>query len=325
MVEKIVTEAVLMEGLHVIFDGTNTAYRANMVTELTTKQGFRTSAIIGSLNIIHATCEYLSKTYDMPLKNIIMVWDKGHSARRKELYPEYKAGRKKVWTPEDDQFRKEFFDQIDVLHKNFCHFGIKSLMVDHWEGDDLIFGTTEKIKKLYPDDYSIIVSTDEDFHQLITPKIHVFSPIKRILYNYDNYQELMGFNVENYLTYKILKGDSSDSIPGINGIGDSTAKSLVKKYGGIDGLFENKEELLKSKRTAKIFTPEGLSILDRNNKLINLKDYVDITPVETTIDSLLKVHPVVNEKECRAFLMTYQLVDLLTKFKTWIDLFKSLV
>ena len=313
-----------MEGLHLIFDGTNTAYRANVVTNLSTKQGFRTSAIVGTLNIVHATAEYLSKQYDLPIKEIILAWDKGHSARRKELFPEYKAGRRKGWTPEDEQFRKEFFEQIDVLHSNLHWFGIKSLMVDHWEGDDLIFGMVETLYKTCPKDLSIIVSTDEDFHQLISPAVHVFSPIKKILYTPENYSELMGFEVESYLTYKILKGDSSDSIPGISGIGESTAKSLVKKYVDIDGLFENKDELMKSKRTAKIFTQEGLQTLNRNNKLINLRDYVDLTPVMEELSLLLEETPQVNEKRCIDFLMKYQLVDLLSKFKDWIYLFKAM-
>ena len=314
-----------MRGLHVIFDGTNTAYRANVVTELTTKQGFRTSAIMGTLNIVHSTAEYLGTQYDIPVKEIILVWDKGHSPRRKNLFPEYKAGRKKNWEPEDQQWRKEFFEQIDVIHNNFHCFGIKSLMKDHWEGDDLILGITEKLSKKSPEDISVVVSTDEDFHQLISSTVHVFSPIKKILYNLDNYQELTTILPENFLTYKILKGDSSDGIPGINGIGEVTAKSLVHKYGNIDGLFENKEELMKSKRTAKIFTAEGLSILDRNNKLINLKDYVDLAPVNDEIDELLNVDPIMDTKMCIAFLKKYQLVSLLVKFKDWIRLFENVV
>lgn len=312
-----------MKGLHLVFDGTNTAYRANVVTDLSTKQGVRTSAIVGTLNILHSTAEYLMKQYDLPVKEMILAWDKGHSPRRKELFPEYKAGRKKEWTPEDDQFRREFFEQIDALHNNLKYFGVKSIMVNHWEGDDLIFGVTEKLSKTCPEDLSVVISTDEDFHQLVSPKVHIFSPIKKILYTDENYQELMGIPYEYFLTYKILKGDSSDGIPGIIGIGDKTAKSLVKTYGDIDGLFEHKEELLKSKRTAKIFTFEGLSTLDRNNKLINLRDYVDLTPVNEELTMLLNSNLTVDKKKCREFLMKYQLVDLLMKFQNWIQLFEE--
>lgn len=314
-----------MNGLHVIFDGSNTAYRANVVTELSTKQGFRTSAIMGTLNIIHSTVDFLRKKYEYPVKEVIFAWDKGHSPRRKELFPEYKAGRKKNWEPEDEQFHKDFYAQIDVLHENLPLFGVKSYMKSHWEGDDIIFGITENLKKSKPDDYVIIVSTDEDFHQLIRANVHIFSPIKKILYTYGNYSDLMGISPESFLTYKILKGDSSDSIPGISGIGDVTAKSIVKKYGDIEGLFENKEELMKSKRTAKIFTAEGLEILDRNNKLINLKDYVDLEPIANDIEELLEDEPTLNSRSVREFLMKYQLVSLLVKYKDWIQLFEDTV
>ena len=310
-----------MKGLHIIFDGSNTAYRANVVVELSTKQGFRTSAIMGTLNILHSTIEFLNKSYSYPVKEVIFAWDKGHSPRRKALFPEYKANRKKNWEPEDEQWHKAFYVQIDVLHENLPLFGVKSFMKEQWEGDDIIYGITEKLKKTNPDDISVIVSTDEDFHQLISPTLHIYSPIKKILYNYDNYSELMGIQPSSFLTYKILKGDKSDGIPGINGIGDVTAKSLVKKYGDMEGLLDNKEELCKSKRTEKIFTPEGLNILDRNNKLINLKEYVDLSPISQDIQDLLEDEPVVDSRGARGFLMKYQLVTLVMKYKEWIQTF----
>ena len=97
-----------MKGLHIVFDGQQAAYRANIVTELYTKTGIRTSAILGTLNIIHSTIEEMEKLYQLPVKESILTWDKGHSPRRKGVYPEYKANRKKEWTPEDDQWKQEF-------------------------------------------------------------------------------------------------------------------------------------------------------------------------------------------------------------------------
>ena len=314
-----------MKGLHIIFDGNNTAYRANVITELFTKQGFRTSAISGTLNIVHSTVGFLNKSLELPVKEIIFAWDRGHSSRRTELFPEYKAGRTQEQTPEDKQWLKEFYDQIDILHQNLPLLGIKSFMKGGWEGDDIIFGISEQLAKNNSEDITIIVSTDEDFHQLITPRIHVFSPIKKILYTYINYEDLTGLRLENFLAYKILRGDSSDGIPGIYGIGEVTAKSILRKYGGLKGLMANKEKLMKSKRTAKIFTEEGMRILDRNNQLINLKEYVDTTPINAEIIELLEDEPVLNSKAVREFLTTYQLVSILTKFKDWSYLFEETV
>lgn len=310
-----------MTGIRVIFDGNANAYRANCVMELSTKQGFRTSAIIGTLNIIHSTVEELSKLYDSPVKEVIFVWDKGRSPRRMEVYPDYKSSRKKEFTPEDKQWIEDFYSQTEVLHENLHIFGIKSYRKDHWEGDDLVLGVTTQLSQRYVDDVAVVVSTDEDFHQLISSTVHIYSPIKKILYTLENYKELTGIAPELFLTYKLLKGDSSDSIPGIQGIGEKTAKSLVNTYGDMENLLDHREELMKSKRFAKIFTVEGLSILDRNNKLINLKDYVDLSPVTQEISYMLDEEPVVNRHLIRGFLMKYQLVSILVKFNKWIELF----
>ena len=135
----------------------------------------------------------------------------------------------------------------------------------------------------------------------------------------------MGIPQELFLTYKLLKGDSSDGIGGIPGIGDKTAKSLVNEYGALGELLSHKDELLKSKRTAKIFTAEGMNILTRNNQLINLKDFVDLSDIRTDIQELIEEEPFVDTKSARDFLMKYQLVSILTKWKTWSQLFEEIV
>lgn len=313
-----------MRGLRVVFDGNGTAFRANVVTELYTKQGVRTSAIVGTLNIIHATFLELERLYHLPIKECIFAWDRGHSPRRTELFPEYKSNRaKSEQTPDEQLWTKEFYEQTDTLHANFHLFGIKSYRKGGWEGDDLILGFTEQLTRSHPQDVSVIVSTDEDFHQLISPTVHVYSPIKRILYNPDNYRELMGIDVKNYLAYKILKGDGSDGIPGIYGIGEKTAKTLVNTYGGLGGLLSHADELRKSKRNARIVTREGLDILDRNDKLINLKDYVDLTPVQDDIAVILQSVPAVSSNQAKRFLMDYQIVSILSKYIEWIIPFEE--
>lgn len=309
------------DGIRIIFDGNNTAYRANVVTELCTKQGERTSAIIGTLNITHNVIQTLEKELDKPVKEVIFAWDMGHSKRRLEVYPEYKHNRKKEFTPEDNQWMDEFKKQANLLHDNLPLFGVKSIRFNGWEGDDVIFGIVSLLKN--SQDTVVIVSTDEDFHQLISSNVSIFSPIKKVFYTQENYKEMMGIEHDSFLTYKILKGDSSDGISGIAGIGDKTAKTIVNKYNDIDGIFDNAEELKKSKRTAKIFTKEGLEILDRNNKLINLIDYVDTSDIIDEIKEILLEYPVVDVRESQKFLTRYQLVSILTKYRSWIMAFDS--
>ena len=157
-----------MRGIHILMDGNNTAYRANCVTELYTKSGIRTSAIVGVLNITHSVIEQLSKEYDLPVKEVIYGWDRGHAQRRKDVFPEYKGNRKSSEkTDEEKQWMEEFIEQANILYDKLPLFGIKCIRKTGWEGDDLIYGLVQSLRKTHPEDTIVIVSTDEDFHQLI--------------------------------------------------------------------------------------------------------------------------------------------------------------
>lgn len=316
-----------LKGIHILMDGNNTAYRSNCVTEMYTKDGRRTSAIVGVLNTTRATIEQLEKDIDLPVKEVIYAFDKGHSKRRTDLHPDYKGNRSKEQTEDDKLWIREFITQVNVLHDNLPLFGVKSLRVDGWEADDLIYGLVTAIADREPDDLTVIVSTDEDFHQLVSPSTWIYNPIKHILYTYDNYETLTGIRPELFITYKILKGDSSDNIQGIQGIGEKTAKNLVNEYGNMQDILNPavRSDLMKSKRTARIFTVEGLQTLDRNNQLINLADYVDLSPVSDEIDSLLDDEPFIDKKPAREFLIQYQVVSILTKWNSWIRVFEETV
>lgn len=316
-----------MTGIHLLLDGNNCAYRANCVTELYTKDGRRSSAIHGVLNITHSTIEKVSQLLDMPVKEVIYGWDYGHAPRRKEVFPEYKANRKKDESDEDVEERKEwmteFIEQANQLHQNLPYFGVKSYKKKDWEGDDILYAFKVAIEQRYPEDTIVIVSTDEDFHQLVNGNTCLFSPVKEVMYTPDNYEELMGIPQECFLTYKILNGDGSDGIPGIKGIGPKTSKNLVNQYGNIDMILSHKADLMKSKVTSRIFTQEGLEILDRNNKLINLADYVVLDEVHDDIEGVLDEEPYVDTKKVKDFLMSYQLTSILAKYKQWIETFRE--
>lgn len=312
-----------MSGLHLLLDGNNTCYRANCTTELYTKSGERTSGIMGTLNITHSVAEQLEKLTKEPVKEIIYAWDMGHSDRRKSIFPDYKGNRQKERTEEEKEWLNEFISQANILYEKLPLFGVKCLRKRGWEGDDLIYGLSKALTEKYSEDTVVVVSTDEDFHQLVSDRVYLYSPIKQILYTPENYEELMGIPQELFLTYKVLRGDDSDGIHGIQGIGEKIAKSLVNQYGNLESLLNSKDELMKSKRTAKIFTPEGLQTLDRNNQLINLADYVDLTEVIPDIEELLEEEPFVDTKAAKDFLMRYQLVSILTKWNKWSELFEE--
>lgn len=311
----------------VIFDGNNAAYRANVVTELCTSTGEHTSAIVGTLNIVRSTIDHLEHTQEYsPVSEAVVVWDYGHSPRRKALFPEYKANRKRNQTEEDREWLHELYTQIDSLYQSLPIFGVKSLRIPGWEGDDLILGVADGMVARHHD-HVVIISTDEDFHQLISPDVSVYNPIRKSMYTYDNYQEKVGIKPEDFIGYKILRGDSSDGIPGIYGIGEKTAKSLMNTYGGLRGLLNplNYSRLLKSKRTARIIAPEGLHQLDINNQLINLREYVDLSDVTDQLRSILDQDVSIDEHSALEYLKRWQLVSILSRWNRWKSPLEQLV
>lgn len=310
-----------------LIDGNNMAYRSNSVTELTTKDGRRTSAIFGVLNSIFHEIHNVSDELDIEVGEIVVAWDFGRNKRRLTLFPEYKRNRKHDDTEEDRTWYEEFIQQTEVLHNMLPLLGVKSLKLSGQEADDLVYTWIHLAEQLRDDEdnYFVIVSTDEDFLQLVSDNVSVWSPIKKIMYAYENFKDLVGIAPEQFISYKVLKGDSSDNISGIAGIGEVIGKKLVNQYGNLSSILANAKnpELRKSKVSSRIFTPEGLEILDRNNKLINLADYVDVEETRKDVEALIQQQPSVSDGEVKAFLMEYQLSSILMKFKEWIRVFKS--
>lgn len=313
----------------IVIDGNNLAYRCNSVSELSTKDGRRTSAIYGVLNSIPNEIRNVEKLLGKPVHECVVVWDYGKNKRRLNLFPEYKGTRKHDKTEEDKIWYEEFIQQTNILHESLGLFGIKSLRVKGQECDDLIYSFISLAKFHREDDenHFVIISTDEDFFQLISPEVSVYSPIKQIYYTYDNFKELFGIAPEYFLGYKILKGDTSDNIVGIQGIGEKTGKALVNTYGGLQGILDirNRPNLMKSKVNQRIFTPEGLATLDRNNQLIGLEEYVDITEAQEEVEQILFSTPDLYSKGVLAFLKEYQLSSLLSKYSEYIEVFKHLL
>lgn len=313
----------------IIVDGNNLAYRCNSVVELSTKDGRRTSAIYGVLNSIPNDIKNVEKLLGQPIHECVTIWDYGKNKRRLELYPEYKGTRHHDKTEEDKIWYEEFITQTNILHKSLSLFGVKSLKVKGQECDDLIYSfiSLAKYHRKDEENHFVIISTDEDFFQLISSEVSVYSPIKQIFYTQSNFAELFGIAPENFLSYKILRGDTSDNISGIQGIGEKTGKSLVNKYGGLQGILDirNRQELMKSKVSSRIFTEDGLSILDRNNKLIGLEEFVDVTEAQLDIENVIFSSPDLDNKGIIEFMREYQLSSLLSKYNTFIDVFKRLM
>jgi gp32.85 len=293
-----------------LYDGNNTLIRNNAVTELY-HNGIRTSGISGMLS------QLLSDITTLQNKNtidkVIVLWD-GGSKYRKDLYPEYKAHRiaKKEKELEDgSSYYDELKYQLEEMHKFLPNIGIHSLRIIGWEADDLIASIVGMTQEP-----CIIVTTDKDLMQLVDERVSVYQPTKKILYTKDNFYTSIGIHPTQFVDYKILIGDPSDNIPGIKGIGNKTAIKLLNQYGSIPGILRNKQELLKSKITSKIFLPENLGIITFNRALIDLS-FPEKEEINPTIKECITENLVANTKELIKFASKHGLSRIIMNIKEW--------
>lgn len=221
-----------------------------------TKDGLFTNAVYGYLSMLNKLLSEEKPTH------ICAVFDCHAKTFRHAKYAEYKAGRKPM--PE------ELVMQVPILQDLLTKMGIKILFKEGIEADDII-GT---LSKRFNEE-TIIVSGDRDVLQLVDETTTVFHT-KRGVTDIKKYTpELLreeGFTPEQIIEYKALAGDSSDNIPGCNGIGDKTAKDLLARFGSVEGIYNNIEEI-KGKLREKLEN-------DKSNVYLSK----DLATIETSAD-----------------------------------------
>ena len=216
----------------VIIDGKSVFYRGYYAMPgLSTKDGIPTGGVFGFASLSLEIVKKLEPDY------VCVAWDKKHTSIRKRLniLPTYKAGRK---TPPSD-----FFNQIPILHELLDAFGWPLYEFDDYEADD-IMGTISLMAEQNGIE-TCLVTSDLDMLQLVSPLTKVYA-MKRGLSNIEEYdpsilENKLGIKVSQFLDLKALKGDSSDNIPGVPGIGDKIAVALLKEFESLDNIYKNIE------------------------------------------------------------------------------------
>ena len=174
-----------------------------------------------------------------------MVWDAGSSGR-KEVYPEYKAGRAKRPTLLGEQW-PHFEPLVEA-------FGYRNVHVDGFEADDVIASIAEQARTADPPIPTVIVTGDRDAFQLIDPEgvVRVMATSRGItetkMYDHEAVVERYGIPPELIPDFYGLKGDTSDNIPGVPGIGDKTASQLLQQWGDLDGVLGHIDDISGAKR-----------------------------------------------------------------------------
>jgi DNA polymerase-1 len=222
-----------------IIDGKSVFYRGYYaLPNLSTKDGTPTGGVYGfsvmALELIKKLKpDYVAVAWDKPKTNI---------RARLKLDPNYKAGRKPA--PPD------FYDQVPILHELLDAFGWPLYELDDYEADD-IMGTLA-MQAREKDIETMLITSDLDALQLINGHVHVYA-LKRGFSNIELFRPetfilKYGITPEQFLDLKALKGDSSDNIPGVPGIGEKTALELLKQYKTLENVYKNLDQIKETTR-----------------------------------------------------------------------------
>jgi DNA polymerase I len=220
-----------------LIDGNSLVFRAffALPESIATSKGFPTNAIFGFASML------VKLISDYGAKPTLVVWDAGMSGRE-EVYPEYKAGRR---------------DRPDLLAEQWPHlqplvdaFGYSNLKVPGYEADDVIATIAGRAHEKGID--VMVVTGDRDLFQLIEPGVTVMATSRGItdtkLYDRKAVVDRYGIPPELIPDFVGLKGDTSDNIPGVPGIGDKTASQLLQEFGDLDGVLSNIDRVSGAKR-----------------------------------------------------------------------------
>ena len=219
----------------VIIDGKSVFYRGYYAMgNLATSKGEPTSGVYGFAVIA------MEIVRNIQPDQVVVAWDKARTstAKRLAIFKDYKAGR--VRPPED------FYAQIPLLWELISALSWGFMEADEYEADDII-GTLARQADEAGDYMTYIVSSDLDMLQIVDENTKMY----RILRGFSDLEEMdipaveekYGILKSQFLDLKALKGDNSDNIPGVPGIGEKTAVKLLNEYGSLEGIYAHIEEI----------------------------------------------------------------------------------
>jgi DNA polymerase-1 len=253
-----------------LIDGSSLAYRAffALPESIATSTGVPTNAIFGFASML---VKLLTEHGQKPT---IVVWDAGHSGR-KEVSPDYKATRQ---------------SRPDLLREQWPHleplveaFGYRNIKVEGYEADDVIATIAERARA--QEVPVVVVTGDRDIFQLIDPgsRVRVMATGRGItdtkLYDYQAVIDRYGIPPELIPDFYGLKGDTSDNIPGVPGIGDKTATDLLQRFGDLESVLSSIDEISGAKRKENLVNHADDARLSKQLATILRDVPVDVDPV----------------------------------------------
>jgi DNA polymerase-1 len=223
-----------------LIDGNSLAYRAffALPESIATSTGVPTNAIFGFASML------VKILTDYGPKATVVVWDAGDTGRR-ELYADYKAQR----TSRPDLLKEQWPALAPLVEA----FGYKNLQIEGYEADDVIASIVERAREQQPPIPVMVVTGDRDAYQLVDDgTVKIMTTSRGItdtrVYDREGVIERYGIPPELVPDFIGLKGDTSDNIPGVPGIGDKTAAELLQRFGSLESVLEHVDDISGAKR-----------------------------------------------------------------------------
>ena len=275
----------LLDAYALIFRG----YYALIKNPRINSKGMDTSAIMGFMNSL------LDVIRREKPDHLAVCFDKGGSAERTELFPEYKANRDE--TPDAIRIAVPYIqDILKAMH-------IPVVVLEGWEADDIIGTLAKQAEK---EDYKVfMVTPDKDFGQLVSENIFMYRPARMgngiEIWGIPEVQKRFGVErPEQVIDYLGMMGDASDNIPGLPGVGDKTAKKFIEEFGSMENLLANTDKL-KGAMKLKVEANKELGLLSK--KLATICIDCDVTfdakDYELSMPDAEKVQVIFEELEFR--------------------------
>jgi DNA polymerase-1 len=284
-----------------LIDGNSVAYRAffamhSQLEKFKNHQGLHTGAIYAFHLMLDNVLEKIKPTH------VLVAFDAGKTTFRNQIYPEYKAGRKK--TP------SEFSEQLPFIRKLLEVRGISWYELPNYEADDIL-GTLAKRMETKGNSQIVILSGDRDLTQLASDKVGVEITKKGVTeieeYTPAYIMKKFGITPEKIVDMKALMGDASDNIPGVTKIGEKTALKLLHEYGSLEAIYENLETMKASKLKDNLLNDKKLAFLSQKLATINQD-----APVEIALEDIIlkeidteKLVPFYKNMDFNSFLTKY--------------------
>jgi DNA polymerase I len=211
-----------------LLDGSSYIYRAYFaIRHLTSPKGFPTNALYGFTQML------LKVMKDHAPAHVAVIFDAGKVTFRHEIYPDYKATRSAM--PDD------LAPQIEPIKQMVRAFNIPALELPGFEADDIIGTIAKECEEQGL--RCVVVTGDKDLMQIVSENVTLLDTMYDKRSGIDEVKEKFGVGPEGVIDFLALKGDSSDNIPGVPGIGDVTAKKLLLEYGSLENLLAHASEV----------------------------------------------------------------------------------